>query len=76
MSETYENWLSLGNNFIYCDRQTQEIYQVLPYSVDFKAPGALSYGMFDEHFGEPCQTDMYCSEVHSKFSQVAWYCKS
>ena len=41
MPEICENWLSLVNSCIYNACQTHEIYQVLPYSVDFKAPGAL-----------------------------------
>ena len=41
MSETCENWLGLVNSCIYFDCQTYEIYQVLPYSVDFKAPGSF-----------------------------------
>ena len=41
MSETFENWLGLVKSCIYYARQTHEIYQVLPYSVDFKAPGEL-----------------------------------
>ena len=36
MSETSENWLGLVNSFINDAHQTREIYQVLPYSVDFK----------------------------------------
>ena len=39
MPETCENWLSLVNIYIYYAHQTHEIYQVLPYSVDFKVPG-------------------------------------
>ena len=35
------NWLDLVNCCIYYTRQTCEIYQVMPYSVDFKAPGEL-----------------------------------
>ena len=38
MSETCENWLGLVNRFIYYAHQTHDIYQVLPYSLDFKAP--------------------------------------
>ena len=42
MPEAYENWLSLVNSYGYYAHQICEIYQVLPYSVDFKAPvGAL-----------------------------------
>ena len=41
MPETCENCLSHVNSFIYYVRQTHEFYQVLPYSVDFKAPGEL-----------------------------------
>ena len=36
--KTCDNSLSLENSCIYYARQTREIYQVLPYSVDFKAP--------------------------------------
>ena len=38
MPESCENWLGLVNSCIYYALQTQEIYEVLPYSVDFKAP--------------------------------------
>ena len=42
MPETCENWPGLVNSCIYYAHQTHEIYQVLPSSVDFKAPmGAL-----------------------------------
>ena len=43
MPETYENWLSLVNSYVYYAHQTHEIYQVhvLPYSVDYKAPREL-----------------------------------
>ena len=41
MPETCENWLGLVNSCIYYVCQTHEIYQVVPYSVDFKAPGEL-----------------------------------
>ena len=34
-SEACENWLSLVNSCIYGARQIREIYQVLPYTVDF-----------------------------------------
>ena len=37
MPENCENWLSLVNICIYSACQTHEIYQVVPYSVDFKA---------------------------------------
>ena len=37
MLETCGNWLSLIESCIYYAHQTSEIYQVLPYSVDFKA---------------------------------------
>ena len=33
------------NSYVYCARLTREIYQVLPYSVDFKAPES-----FDAHW--------------------------
>ena len=38
MPETWENWLGLVNSCTNCAHQTCEIYQVLPYSVDFKGP--------------------------------------
>ena len=43
MPETCETWLGLVNSCVYdaCHTQTREIYQVLPYSVDFKPPGEL-----------------------------------
>ena len=36
MHEACENWLGLVNICIYYSRQTREIYQVLPFAVDFK----------------------------------------
>ena len=44
MPKTCENWLGLVNSYVYCARQTHEIYQVLPYSVDFKV---VLFGMKD-----------------------------
>ena len=41
MLETCENWLGFVNSYIYYAYQTHEIYQVLPYSVDLKAPVEL-----------------------------------
>ena len=41
MPKTCENWLGLVKRCIYYALQTHKIYQVLPYSVDFKAPGEL-----------------------------------
>ena len=41
MPEACENWLGLVNSCIYYARQTRDIYHVLPYSVDFKAPEEL-----------------------------------
>ena len=37
MLETCENCLRTVNSYVYYAHQTREIYQVLPYSVDFKA---------------------------------------
>ena len=42
MLETCENWLGLVNSCVYYTHQICEIYQVLPYSVDFKAPQQYS----------------------------------
>ena len=41
MPETCENWLGLVDSHVYYAGQTHGIYQVhvLPYSMDFKAPG-------------------------------------
>ena len=39
MPETYENWP--GILISYYAGQTRKIYQVMPNSVDFKAPGEL-----------------------------------
>ena len=41
MPQTCENLLGLVNSYVYYARQARGIYQVLPYSVDFKAPGEL-----------------------------------
>ena len=41
MPETCENCLGLVNDSIHYANHTCEIYQVLPYSVDFKAPEEL-----------------------------------
>ena len=38
MPETCENWLGLLYICAYYARQTREMYQVLSYLVDFKAP--------------------------------------
>ena len=37
MPETCEYWLGFVNSSIYYAQQTHEIYQALPYSVDYKA---------------------------------------
>ena len=36
-----ENWLGLVNGYVYYAHQTRKIYQLLLYSVDFKAPMEL-----------------------------------
>ena len=43
MPKTCENWPGLVNSHFYYACQTHGIYQlhVLPYSVDFKAPGGI-----------------------------------
>ena len=41
MPETCENWLGLVNSCVYYAHQIREIYQALPYSLDFKAPREL-----------------------------------
>ena len=41
MPETCENWLGLVNICVYHAHHSHEFYQVLPYSVGFKAPGEL-----------------------------------
>ena len=37
MPESCENWSNIVNSLIYYAGQAREIYQLLPYSVDFKA---------------------------------------
>ena len=39
MPETCENLLGRVNSCVYRAGQTRDSYQILPYSVDFKAPG-------------------------------------
>ena len=41
MSKTSGNCPNPVNNCVYYTHQAHEIYQVLPYSVDFKAPGSF-----------------------------------
>ena len=48
MLNTCENWLGLVNSWVYYARQIHDIYQVLPYLVDFKAP--LSKVIFSKCF--------------------------
>ena len=38
MVETRENWPGLIYSCFYYSHRTRDIYQVLPYSVDFKVP--------------------------------------
>ena len=38
MPKTCEKWFGHVNSYVYCACQTHEIYQVLPYSMEFKAP--------------------------------------
>ena len=44
---------------VYYAHQTREIYQVLPYSVDFKAPGELTKTVLSEW-------SVSCNKVHLK----------
>ena len=53
LPETCESWLHLVNRCVYYAHQTREINQLLPYSVDFKAPGELWNPM--------------CKAIHGKF---------
>ena len=41
MPDTFENGLGFVKSCFYCVHQTREIYQVLPYLVDIKAPAEL-----------------------------------
>ena len=41
MPETCENYLGLVNRCVKYAHQTRKICQVLPYSMDFEAPGEL-----------------------------------
>ena len=45
MPKTCEYWLGLVNSCVDYAWQTHEIYQILPYSVDFKAPRATKVSM-------------------------------
>ena len=47
MPEICENWFGLVNSCVYFAHQTREIYQVLPYLVDTKAP---IIGSFEIHW--------------------------
>ena len=59
------NWLSLVNNCIYYANQTGEIYQVLPYSVDFKAHGELWNPLNKTVFGK-------CRFISNKGPRNIW----
>ena len=41
MPETFENWFGHVNRYVWYAHRTREIYHVLPYAVDLKAPGEL-----------------------------------
>ena len=41
MHETWENWLNVVKSCIYFARQTHEIFQVMPYFIDFTIPGSF-----------------------------------
>ena len=41
MPETCEIWLGLVKSCLYYARRTRKMYQVLPNSVDVKAPGEM-----------------------------------
>ena len=57
MPETCENWPGLVNSHIYYAHQTHEIYQVLPYSTDFKARGS-----FEIHWVRQYLVSVVCLE--------------
>ena len=48
MPETCENWLGRVNSCVYYARQTREIYQLLPYWMILKLPGALKSTVFSK----------------------------
>ena len=52
MPETCENWLCLVNSCVCYARQTPEIFQELPYAVDFRAPMELSNPLSKTVFSE------------------------
>ena len=54
-SQTCENWLDLVNIYVCFAHQIRKIYQVLSYSVDFKAP---TYLLRPLH-GPDCFTDKF-----------------
>ena len=49
MPETCENVLGLVHSWIHNASQTSEIYQVQPYSVNFKAPGSFEIHWARQH---------------------------
>ena len=49
MPDNCENWLSLVNSCDNYARQTCEIYQVVSYSMDFKAPKELWNPQIRQH---------------------------
>ena len=50
MPETCENWLGLVNSCLYYVHQTYEIYQALPYSVDWNPLSKAVPGKFPGSF--------------------------
>ena len=54
-SQTCGNWLDLVNSCVCFAHQIREIYQVLSYSVDFKAPTYLVRPLH----GPDCSTDKF-----------------
>ena len=64
LPNTCENWLSLVNSCVYYACQTCEIYQVLPYSVNFKAPTEL-WNSLSKIVLSKCS--FICNEEHVNF---------
>ena len=75
MPEACENWLGLYNNCVKYACQTREIYQVLSYSVDSKAPRQLWKSEMNE-MNVKLKSDLYAGPVSiiSNFDTVFVAC--
>ena len=71
MPQTSENWTGLVKDCVFYARQTHDIYQVLPYSVDFRAPGSLEIHLVRKYLANVVLfgiKDMWTFEMTLKFN--------